>query len=92
MNSAPVGEPILSTMLPDASDTLIPNLPAYRAKKKKNAYELWQIHKHKRALRKEYLDRWQASKATTGTGRPIDAIISPVAPYAAPPHGYNRWK
>ena len=26
----------------------------------------------------------------TGTGRPIDAIIAPVAPYAAPPDGMNN--
>ncbi|KAJ7293099.1 general amidase [Mycena rebaudengoi] len=29
--------------------------------------------------------------AVTGTGRPVDAIISPVAAYTAPPHGMNRY-
>jgi amidase len=76
-------------MLPDTHKD-IPEPPAYREKHKKNAYQLWQTQKQKRLLRKEYLDRWQATQSITGTGRPMDAIISPVAPYAAPPHGHNR--
>ncbi|KAK0492980.1 hypothetical protein EDD18DRAFT_1108582 [Armillaria luteobubalina] len=32
----------------------------------------------------------QATEKIMGTGRPVDAIITPVAPYAAPPHGLNR--
>lgn len=53
------------------------------------AYELWQVHKRRQVLRKEYLDKWQETAKTTSTGRPIDALISPVAPWAAPPHGRN---
>jgi len=45
--------------------------------------------KKKRDLQQEYLEYWQSSVHATGTGRPVDAIISPVAPYAAPPHGLN---
>ncbi|KAH9944406.1 general amidase [Epithele typhae] len=52
-----------------------------------SAYENWQLHKQRTALREEYLALWQASAAETGTGRPVDAIILPVAPSAAPPHG-----
>ncbi|KDQ53028.1 hypothetical protein JAAARDRAFT_39744 [Jaapia argillacea MUCL 33604] len=54
-----------------------------------SAWELWQLHKEKRALRKAQLDHWQATVKRTGTGRPIDAIISPAAPYTAVPHGLN---
>lgn len=54
-----------------------------------SAYELWQLHKEKRALRKSHLDHWEATAARTGTGRAVDAIISPVEPYAACPHGCN---
>jgi amidase len=68
-----------------------PEPPEYRRKKALSAYELWQIHKNKRTLRKEYLDRWMATKAVTGTGREMDGIITPAAPYAAPPHGSNRY-
>ncbi|KAI0033148.1 general amidase [Vararia minispora EC-137] len=54
-----------------------------------SAFQLWQIHKRKLALRKSYLDHWQATKAITSTGRPIDAIIAPVACGASMPHGEN---
>lgn len=33
-----------------------------------------------------YLDEWLATVSQTPTGRPIDGIICPVAPFAAPPH------
>ncbi|KAK0493703.1 hypothetical protein EDD18DRAFT_1107701 [Armillaria luteobubalina] len=34
--------------------------------------------------------RDHSTEKIMGTGRPVDAIITPVAPYAAPPHGLNR--
>jgi len=37
----------------------------------------------KRRLQKEYLDYWNSTVSETGTGRPVDGLISPVAPYAA---------
>ena len=52
-----------------------------------SAFELWQLQKTRRTIREEYLALWNATKSETGTGRPIDAIITPVAPFAAPPHG-----
>jgi len=88
-DAAPTGEPVLNNMLPN-TDEVVYEPPAYRAKGKKDAYELWQLHKRKRILRKQYLDRWQATQSITGTGRPMDAIISPAAPHAAPPHGLYR--
>ncbi|TBU30787.1 general amidase [Dichomitus squalens] len=54
-----------------------------------SAYELWQLHREKRALRKSHLDHWEATVSRTGTGRPIDAIISPAVGYPACPHGCN---
>lgn len=54
-----------------------------------SAYQLWQIQKARADLRKAYLDHWQETADVTGTGRPIDAIISPGAPFTAPPHGKN---
>ena len=53
------------------------------------AYELWQLHAERRRLQKAYLDYWNSTVTSTGTGRPIDAVICPVAAYPAPPHGYN---
>ncbi|KAL5640484.1 hypothetical protein ACGC1H_007661 [Rhizoctonia solani] len=54
-----------------------------------SVWQLWQLHKEKRDLRKEYLDHWQATASRTTTGRPVDAVISPAVPYAATPHGKN---
>ncbi|KAG0696600.1 general amidase [Suillus ampliporus] len=57
----------------------------------KTAYQLWQVQKLRQDIRKEYLDHWEATASETGTGRPVDAIICPAAPFAATPHGKNRY-
>lgn len=50
-----------------------------------------------RQLKKQYLDYWSSTEAVTGTGRPVDAVISPVAPFAAARpgmyayYGYTTW-
>jgi hypothetical protein len=44
-----------------------------------SAYQLWQLQKQKRTFKERYLSHWAATKDKTGTGRPVDAIISPVA-------------
>ena len=82
------GEPIISTMIPDGSDITAP--PILPRKGGLTAYQLWQVQKERRDVRGLYLEHWNNTVASTGTGRPVDAIICPVAPYAAPPHGHNR--
>lgn len=85
------GEPLIETMLVDASsDVTVAN---FRPPNEKSisAYDLWQLQKAKLKMRQEYLEMWEQTAATTGTGRPVDAIISPAAPYAAPPHGKNTY-
>jgi len=95
-------EPLLQTMSPDPvqeSDHPWPPHPVYldepltitlrKSGGALSAFELWKLHKKKRAIRKEYLDQWEGTKNVTGTGRPVDAILCPVAPFAAPPHGLN---
>ena len=37
----------------------------------------------KREMQKEYMDYWNSTVATTGTGRPVDGFIAPLAPFAA---------
>jgi amidase len=50
-----------------------------------------------RALKKEYLDYWGSTAQKTSTGRSVDAVISPLAPFpAARPgkysyYGYSTW-
>lgn len=50
-----------------------------------------------RRLKKEYLSYWTSTSESTGTGRPIDALICPVAPWPAARrgrykyYGYSAW-
>ncbi|KAI0033140.1 general amidase [Vararia minispora EC-137] len=80
------GEPIMYSMANVEKGPYTPPFP----KDGISAFQLWQVHKRKLALRKEYLDRWQATRATTSTGRPLDAIITPAACGASAPHGQNK--
>jgi amidase len=77
------GEPILRSM----SDSGTSETEIYIKDTGISAFELFQIQKRRTALRKEYLDYWLSTKTSTSTGRPVDAIISPVAPFPPPPHG-----
>ncbi|RAR02107.1 general amidase [Stemphylium lycopersici] len=36
-----------------------------------------------RQLKKDYMEYWNSTAAKTGTGRPVDAVISPLAPFPA---------
>ncbi|KAF5369049.1 hypothetical protein D9758_002948 [Tetrapyrgos nigripes] len=88
------GEPVIQTMSPqeDAHESVMdePLVKSLVGKPyHRSALELWQLHKEKRDLRKSHLDYWQATVSRTGTGRPIDAIISPAVAYPAVPHGMN---
>ncbi|KIY02989.1 uncharacterized protein Z520_01455 [Fonsecaea multimorphosa CBS 102226] len=64
------GEPILPGLGEGASKHL-------------SVWEAWQLNKRRDAYRKTYLDAWNTSASKTSTGRPVDAIISPVAPFVA---------
>ncbi|KIL61303.1 hypothetical protein M378DRAFT_861123 [Amanita muscaria Koide BX008] len=96
---APTGEPLLKGMEqePDepvkwpqqSSQVEVPSLPSAYTRTL-TAYELWHLQKVRRELRREYLEHWQGTLNETGTGRPVDAIISPVSPFVAPPHGMNK--
>ncbi|KAH9944410.1 general amidase [Epithele typhae] len=82
------GEPLIQSMNPDEDPSYV--APWRVPRPKATAYEIWQLNKERRALRKALLDRWEATSAQTGTGRPIDALISPAGPYTAVPHGHVR--
>jgi hypothetical protein len=88
VTTSPSGEPIISTMIPDGGDATV---AAFRSVKGGlTAYQLWQVQKERKDIRASYLEHWNNTAASTGTGRPVDAIICPAAPYAATPHGHNR--
>lgn len=48
-----------------------------------NATDIMRNQVAKRDTEKEYMEYWNSTKELTGTGRPVDAIISPLAPFAA---------
>ncbi|EJD03924.1 general amidase [Fomitiporia mediterranea MF3/22] len=80
------GEPILTTM---ALDGVTIHNDWFPEIKPLSAFQLWQYQKERAVLRKQHLDLWESTRELSGTGRPVDAIICPVAPLAAAPHGKN---
>lgn len=93
------GEPFIVSMEPEDVDAALNAAPGEDPPQRSSpfhikhltTYELWKVHERKRQLRKEYLDYWQNSSKITSTKRPIDALISPVAPFTATPHGKNKY-
>ena len=46
----------------------------------------------KREYQKEYMEYWNGTQDLTGTGRPVDAFIMPLAPFpAARPNMYDYY-
>ncbi|GAA6055527.1 hypothetical protein JCM3770_006769 [Rhodotorula araucariae] len=50
-------------------------------------YDYWQLCLKRRNWIKEQLLAWEATTELTGSGRPLDAIIAPPAPYPSFRHG-----
>ena len=48
-----------------------------------NASKIAATNVAKREFQKEYMEYWNSTKDLTNTGRPIDAFITPVAPFTA---------
>ncbi|KIJ54341.1 hypothetical protein M422DRAFT_25260 [Sphaerobolus stellatus SS14] len=48
--------------------------------------DIFKLNLAREAFRADALDHWNRTQSRTTTGRPVDAIISPVAPSLAPPH------
>ena len=57
-----------------------------------NASKIAATNVAKREYQKEYMEYWNTTQEHTGTGRPVDALISPLAPFpAARPNGYKYY-
>ncbi|KAF7791824.1 hypothetical protein EIP86_002848 [Pleurotus ostreatoroseus] len=82
------GEPVINSMKITAEEVDL-DVNEFLPPGSVSAYQLWQIQKEKRDLRQEYLEHWNNTVRDTGTGRPVDAIIAPVSPFSAVPHGMN---
>lgn len=59
--------------------------PAYdnEQSEEKNATQISATNVAKRDFQKAYMEYWNGTAALSGSGRPVDAIIMPVAPFAA---------
>ena len=57
-----------------------------------SASHIAEVNRDLRAYKKEYMDYWNSTEELTGTGRPVDAFIMPLAPFAAArPHKYKDY-
>lgn len=56
------------------------------------ASKIAEVNVEKREYQKEYLEYWNSTEQLSGTGRPVDAVILPLAPFAAArPTKYNYY-
>jgi amidase len=56
------------------------------------ASEISKNNVEKRQWQKDYMDYWNSTAELTGTGRPVDGVICPLAPYpAAMPEQYKYY-
>lgn len=53
--------------------------------------EIFRLNLQREAFRQTVLDHWNNTASRTGLNRPVDAIITPVAPTLAPKHRKTDW-
>ncbi|KAH8809188.1 amidase signature domain-containing protein, partial [Xylogone sp. PMI_703] len=69
----------------------------YKPSAPKTADVIFKNNTNQRQYQKEYMDYWNSTATLTTSGRPVDAILTPTAPYAAFQLdgliilGYNPW-
>jgi amidase len=69
----------------------------YDPKPPADATQIMATNIAKREAQKEYMEYWNSTAELTGTGKPVDALIAPLAPFAAARPGkytyysYSSW-
>jgi amidase len=53
--------------------------------------EIFRLNTERETFRAQALMHWNTTRLRTTTGRPIDAILCPVAATLAPPHDTTSW-
>ena len=53
--------------------------------------ETFALNREREAFRTKLLAHWNATATATSIGRPVDAILCPIAPTLAPPHDTTKW-
>ena len=73
-----------------AQETYIPHVEALVNRGKPiSVYEYWQLNKRKFAVQKNYLDKWNATRSSSG--KPVDVLLSPTMPHTSLPHRKFKW-
>ena len=81
-----------------SGEPMAPQVHLYQNEMKEfSATEIAETNVAMRALKKEYMEYWNSTAKQTSTGRPVDAVISPLAPWPAARrekykyYGYSTW-
>ncbi|CAK7234683.1 hypothetical protein SCUCBS95973_009019 [Sporothrix curviconia] len=81
-------------LLAAGNEPVTPNFDFYTSTyeiKELTTPEAYKANTRQLAIRKQFAAAWAATASQTGTGRPIDALISPCAPSAGFPHEFPVW-
>ncbi|EGO31021.1 hypothetical protein SERLADRAFT_359135 [Serpula lacrymans var. lacrymans S7.9] len=78
-----------------AGDTAVPLtnwiLDHAQGRKSYTPADMFRLNLERDAFRAKALVHWNETRHRTATGRPVDAILCPVAPTLAPPHDSTAW-
>lgn len=70
----------------------VANAYGYKPTDEMTASKIAETNVAKRQYQKEYMEYWNSTEKHTGTGRPVDAFIAPLAPFpAARPTKYSYY-
>ncbi|GAA5990726.1 hypothetical protein JCM5350_007343 [Sporobolomyces pararoseus] len=59
--------------------------------KELSTFEYWRLCLKRKQFINRQLQSWEKTSEQTGTGRPIDALIAPTAPYTSFTHDSKQW-
>lgn len=68
-------------------EPLFPYMKPYGSTPAISVADLWHLQAQRTATARKFLDRWNATRHVTTSGRPIDAIIMAPVPFAGSPLG-----
>ncbi|XHG08439.1 hypothetical protein AWENTII_011538 [Aspergillus wentii] len=66
-----------------SGESLAPQVIVTQGKPQMNAQEVAAVNVQKREYQKLYMEYWNSTAELTGTGRPVDGVLCPVAVHAA---------
>ncbi|KAM0167577.1 hypothetical protein ACHAQE_000471 [Botrytis cinerea] len=68
-----------------SGEPMIPQIQGHYSilKPQMTGFDIAAVNVEKREYQKEYMDYWNSTASLTGTGRAIDAVITPLAPMPA---------